>query len=378
MRLLAHLLLSAAALPAGDPSGAARGHLPARRASSAPRGGAIRATPSLPPPTRTPIRDAGAVVAAGGARPEAARPSAARPPIGARPLPRVAARRGAGGQTARGRRRRARHLRAADVRPPGRAAMRGSARAGSRTSATRGSRARSATRPDDAGAEPACRADRDRARRRGRLHLRRDRRAGHGQVPGGVAGEGARRPARVRPGAVRRRHGPGDGIVLRTSGNFYGHRGPGPLFVRSRRCTRATRPALDGVGVRVRGSAEHPVEVPTGLPAAWCARGTRSTTWSRWRSCARATCCSSSTRPGKSSPFLPSKLVDYLGAQAPDRGADAARGGGPAGRARGRLGRRPGRRGGVSGRDGRSARGLRQGRAPGPRRTSWPSTRRAR
>ena len=102
-----------------------------------------------------------------------------------------------------------------------------------------------------------------------------------------------------------------DGKVLRYIGNFYGHRGPQPLFDALQRLDPAE---LDGVRVELVGSREHPVAVPAGLPVELRDSVDYVESLALMRS---ADVLLVLDAPGARSVFLPSKLIDYLGARRP-------------------------------------------------------------
>lgn len=93
--------------------------------------------------------------------------------------------------------------------------------------------------------------------------------------------------------------------LLRYVGNFYGNRGPKPLFDALRR--------LDGVRVEIVGSSEQPIEdAPPGVSVRGAVDYLDSL--ALMRSSAALLVLDA---PGARSVFLPSKLVDYLGAGRP-------------------------------------------------------------
>ena len=109
----------------------------------------------------------------------------------------------------------------------------------------------------------------------------------------------------------------GDEIVLRYIGNFYGHRGPGPLFAALGALHRRDPSALDGVVVEFVGAREHPVEVPPELPDGLVRLRDSVDYVESLRLMAASDLLLVLDAPGEASVFLPSKLVDYLGAKRP-------------------------------------------------------------
>jgi glycosyltransferase involved in cell wall biosynthesis len=108
-----------------------------------------------------------------------------------------------------------------------------------------------------------------------------------------------------------------DGVVLRYIGNFYGHRGPGPLYAALEALLARDAAALDGVTVEFVGGREHPLEVPDTLPAG-LVRLRDSVDYVDSLALMRASdVLLVLDAPGTRSVFLPSKLIDYLGARRP-------------------------------------------------------------
>jgi glycosyltransferase involved in cell wall biosynthesis len=109
----------------------------------------------------------------------------------------------------------------------------------------------------------------------------------------------------------------GNGVVLRYIGNFYGHRGPGPLLRALAELATRNDGTLDGVKVEFVGSSEHPLELPKGLPDG-LVRVREPVAYVESLALMRASdLLLVLDAPGERSVFLPSKLIDYLGARRP-------------------------------------------------------------
>jgi glycosyltransferase involved in cell wall biosynthesis len=108
-----------------------------------------------------------------------------------------------------------------------------------------------------------------------------------------------------------------DRVVLRYIGNFYGHRGPGPLFAALQALLASDPLALDGVTVELVGAREHPLEVPSTLPDGLVRVRDSVEYGESLRLMRSSDVLLVLDAPGARSVFLPSKLIDYLGARRP-------------------------------------------------------------
>jgi glycosyltransferase involved in cell wall biosynthesis len=108
-----------------------------------------------------------------------------------------------------------------------------------------------------------------------------------------------------------------DGVVVRYLGNFYGDRGPDPLFAALALLNREQPHVLENVRFELVGSREHPIsgtalsELPPGLVTV-----APSVPYLESLALMRgADILLVLDAPGESSVFLPSKLIDYLGSR---------------------------------------------------------------